>query len=132
MGLYYNYNRIHIINSREYIENLFYKGTPFQFCLKYAKIDKKEGIYYTKVLGKKIELKNLPGPVKNKITSRYSINGVIIEGTIMNVKETREISPRIYKIAASGLAALTVCSLFFFFFRFSKKGFVYKRMKKNA
>ena len=131
-GIYYNHNRIHVINSREYIENLFDKGTPFQFCLKFVKIEKEDGIYYTKILEKKIELKNLPDSVKNKIKSRYSISGEIIEGTIMYVKENREISPRIYKIASSGLAALIICSLFFFFFRLSNRGIVYKRMTKNA
>ena len=47
-------------------------------------------------------------------------------GTIMEVEDIRAKYPRIYKIALSGLTALIICSLFFTFHRFTRKGFVCK------
>ena len=46
MGLYYNNNLIHIVNSHEYLKNLQNRRDPFQLCLKYKSIHAENGKYY--------------------------------------------------------------------------------------
>ncbi len=126
MGVYYNTNLIYVVNSRQHINHLFEKGPPFPICLKYCTIHHENGAFFILLSGKRIELRNLPDFVKGDANHKYSIQGQMLDGGVLNVKKTRPIQPRIYKIIFSGLTALIVCSLFFLFFRYSDKGFVCK------
>ena len=125
LGVYYIRNLVLVVNSPESIKHLFEKGPPFPICLKYHTIHHEDGMFFIRLSGTKIELRNLPNSIKDNLNSRYSIQAEMVEGMVLEVKKARPNQPRIYKIIFSGLTTLIVCSLFFLFFRYSNKGFVW-------
>ena len=81
MGIYYFHNLPRVVNSRNYIKELFEKDADFELCLDGVRIrqEKEEFYFLIQTIGKKIELKNLPESVKRDLKNSFAIKGKIIK-----------------------------------------------------
>ncbi len=91
MGTYYRHHIGNVVQSREYLRNLFKKGEDFNLCRSGVTIRHLDGIFYfvhqVDDIHLIIELKKLPNFGKNNLEKIYEIKGKIVYETTIDIKE---------------------------------------------
>ena len=127
-GIYFNLNSPQKMPGIVNINGLQAASCMDEVCFYNVKILLKNGKYYMKNRYKEIEIKDFPVIAGQNLLGEYAIRGSINKEGNLRIEKIRRKYPRFYKLLYSGITALCVGALFFVHFRYSKKGFIPKRL----
>jgi len=115
-GLYYRFHAA---------SNPLNDGYRQRICLLKAKIlQTAENTYTAENRMKRFKILNVPDSIEIKPGEEYSIMGYINDDGYLVIERIRRNYPYAFKLVYSALTAVIMCSLFFIYFKISRKGFV--------